>query len=89
MDRPGFFADIAFAHNSADREHLPCLNVNDEGLRLTRLMSKSHVNEIGLRRHFHHLAPVCAALVVALPDDFVAIYELEIERYPRVGRFAR
>jgi len=46
MDGPGLFADIAFPHDGADHEHLPGFSVNDKGLRLTRLMDKSHVDII-------------------------------------------
>ncbi len=73
MDRPRFIADIAFAHNRADGEHMPRLCVNNKGLRLTRLTGKSHVNEIGFRCHFHHLAPVRAVFVVASPADLVSV----------------
>ncbi len=49
-------------------------------------MGKGQVDEIGLRRYFHRLTPVRAAIVAALPDAFVEIDELEIEGCPRVER---
>lgn len=79
MGGPGFFPDVAFAHDSTDTEDTPCLGVHYKGLRLTGFVNKRHIDKICVRRYFHCLVPVCASLAAVLPHNLVAIDEIEIK----------